>query len=279
LPTQAEAALLGPDVLARVYSLRAARAIHVGDAGASVENLEAAIACFDTAGQNRMACMVRSNLGSVYCDLGEIERAEQVLRQVLVSAGRLGASRVEAYAHINLAGAMAEAGRTREARESGTLAATLAKSHEDRRAEGAARTILSRLAFDEGNVELALQEAETAIAVLAGQEILMPRALARCAEIHLRCGRIEDARAKIEAAMAIIEAHGGVESAEAAARLVHFRVLTALGEHARAREAIVAARERLLARAQRIKSEALRESFLTRVPDNAATLRLAAEVG
>jgi hypothetical protein len=48
-----------------------------------------------------------------------------------------------------------------------------------------------------------------------------------------------------------------------------------MGEQARAREAIIVARKRLLSRAARITSPTMRETFLTRVPDNAETLRLA----
>jgi hypothetical protein len=59
--------------------------------------------------------------------------------------------------------------------------------------------------------------------------------------------------------------------------LVHVDVLSALGEHERARAAILGARDRLLARAVRITNAGWRESYLTRVPDNVRTLRLANE--
>jgi tetratricopeptide (TPR) repeat protein len=276
LPTNEGELSLGPDVLARVHVLDAMRAIDVGDAGASVEDLEAAISCFEAADESRMACQCRTNLGAIYYYLGEFERAERVLTQVLATAERLGAARVKVYTLINMSDVLADSGRATEARVHGALAAELGERQEDPRAEGSARANLSHLALEAGETEVALREAAAAVRLLSGQTLLLPIALARYADALLSAGRAEDAREKIEQAVAIVDAHDGVEVREATVRWVQFRVLTATGELARAREAIDVARERLHVRAARITNTAVREAFLTRVPDNAATLRRAA---
>ena len=58
-------------------------------------------------------------------------------------------------------------------------------------------------------------------------------------------------------------------------RLLRAEALDALGDHAKAREAIATAQQRLLAIATRIDDAAYRRSFLEGVPENRRTLDLA----
>jgi hypothetical protein len=58
-------------------------------------------------------------------------------------------------------------------------------------------------------------------------------------------------------------------------RLIRAEVLKASGDLDGAREAIVAARDRLLGRADKIGDPALRTAFLESIPENARTLSLA----
>ena len=57
--------------------------------------------------------------------------------------------------------------------------------------------------------------------------------------------------------------------------VLHAEALHANGEHRAARAAVAAARDRLLARAACIGSDAWRRSFLENIPENARTLALA----
>jgi hypothetical protein len=136
---------------------------------------------------------------------------------------------------------------------------------------------VSRIALDAGDDGVAVTEAQAAVDILAHHTTLLPLAHAMLAAGLFRVGRHEEARAAIEAAMALMDSQGGIEDGEARVRLVHFEVLSSMGEHERARAAILAARDRLLARATHITNPAWRESFLTRVPDNVRTMRLAEE--
>jgi tetratricopeptide (TPR) repeat protein len=275
LGPHADLASLGPSALARVSRFRAARAMQVGDAGAYLENTQAALDAFDSMGQARNVCTQRGNLGYACIELGEFARAEQLLTQVLATTERLGLKRVAAYAVQNLSTTLACAGRAADAHASATRAVQLSREIQDPRAEGSSRTYLSRLALDAGNVDVALTEAQAAVDILAQHAPFLALARAALAAALLRAERREEARAAIDAAMAFVDSHGGIEDGEARVRLVYIEVLSALGEHERARVAIVAARDRLLARAARITNPAWRESFLTRVPDNVRTMRLA----
>src|SRR5690349_22798346 len=62
---------------------------------------------------------------------------------------------------------------------------------------------------------------------------------------------------------------GGIDEGESLVRLVHAAALGQAGFPQIARVAIAAARDRLLARAEKITSPALRVSYLKRVPENA----------
>jgi eukaryotic-like serine/threonine-protein kinase len=78
--------------------------------------------------------------------------------------------------------------------------------------------------------------------------------------------------------MALLDALGGLEEGEALVRVVHAEALRATGDDAGARAAIRAAKARLDARAAKLEDPALERSFRTRVPENARTLELAAEL-
>jgi hypothetical protein len=75
--------------------------------------------------------------------------------------------------------------------------------------------------------------------------------------------------------MSALQRSGGLFTGEGMVRLVYAEALYACGHHDMAREAIVAARERLLARAAKIDVPEWRDSFLHNVPDHAGTLELA----
>jgi hypothetical protein len=72
-----------------------------------------------------------------------------------------------------------------------------------------------------------------------------------------------------------LEELGSVEDGEAMARLGFVEVNEAVGNTDAALQELGRARDRLLARANKIADPELRESFLTQVPENARTLQLA----
>ena len=75
---------------ALVHQVRAARASAAGDLGRCLGGLESALQAFEQAGDLRNACAVRTNLGYLYCELGDFQRAEAALRQALAASDRMG---------------------------------------------------------------------------------------------------------------------------------------------------------------------------------------------
>jgi ATP/maltotriose-dependent transcriptional regulator MalT len=92
-------------------------------------------------------------------------------------------------------------------------------------------------------------------------------------------GRSKEALQHARTANDLLTAIGHVEEYESLVRLMLAETLEASGDHEAAMEAIRVAAERLTARAAQISTPAWRESFLTRLADNARTMRLAREWG
>jgi hypothetical protein len=104
-------------------------------------------------------------------------------------------------------------------------------------------------------------------------------ALATLARGLAQARRADEARAAAAEAMEVLRAQGELEDGETAVRLAWVEALQAAGDGEAAAEAAREAALRLRVRADRITDRAWRESFLTRVPDNAATLAVAADLG
>ena len=88
-------------------------------------------------------------------------------------------------------------------------------------------------------------------------------------------GRAAEALVAAEEAMKQYEALGAFGFRGAYARLVHVEALEATGDHAKASQALSAARDRLLIQTAKIGDLALRRGFLEDLPENARTLALA----
>ena len=109
-----------PQALALVHQVRAARASAAGDLGRCLGGLESALQAFEQAGDLRNACAVRANLGYLYCELGDFQRAEAALRQALGAADRMGLHDLTAAVLHNLGRVLGPARRARRGRAAGT---------------------------------------------------------------------------------------------------------------------------------------------------------------
>ncbi|MFT3770948.1 MAG: tetratricopeptide repeat protein [Minicystis sp.] len=264
-------------VAAALEHLAGVRAVFSGDAGASLERFEAALASLESAGDRRQACMVRSNLGTAFAHLGDFESAEESLRAALLSAERLGLHDVASVAAQNLGRTLAYLGRLEEAEQVEQRAADVFKRLGDRRMEGCSRSYLGEIALLDRDPARAEREAAAAADLLRVAPPLRAAALAVQARAVLRQDRAADALPLARDALAILDGIGAVEEGESLVRLVHAEVLAGTGDRAACLAAAAAAAERLLARAARISDPAWRERFLTSVPENAQTLALAGD--
>jgi hypothetical protein len=135
------------------------------------------------------------------------------------------------------------------------------------------------LAFVSGDFALSELHARNAVENAGLRPAARAATLAELARALLAQGRNEEALQSAQEAMSLLDALGSSLFFESLVRLMNAETKMATGDEAGAHAAIHAARDRLLARAERITDASMRESFLTRVPDNARTLELAREWG
>lgn len=141
--------------------------------------------------------------------------------------------------------------------------------------EGAARVYCARIWHTAGRHGDAAQEARRALALGQSAPHVVVYGLAVLAKALLDSGETDDAREPIDEAMLELDGLGGIEAGESFVRLTYAEVLSASGDTVRAKRAIVAARARILARAELISSVDWRRSFLERVDENVRTFELA----
>jgi len=261
--------------VALVHQVRSVRASVSGDLGACLKGLETALSAFEQAGDLRNACTVRGNMGRVYCELGDYDRAEVALRSALAAADRMGLHDLSAAILHNLGRVLGLRGNLDEAQALEHKAIHRFQRQGELRLEGVARTYLAGILSAAGDFVSAEREALVAIEALKSWPALRVAAVASLARALLGQGAIERAAATADEGLAALGALSGIEEAEAALRLVHAECLVARGEEEKARAAILAARDWLLGRAARIGEPGWRQRFLEEVPSNARILALA----
>ncbi|WP_437989516.1 protein kinase domain-containing protein [Sorangium sp. So ce145] len=264
------------EVIAHLNDARSAYEICTGDLGAGAASLEAALLAFEQAGDHRNACSARANLGVIYGELGDFDRAESMLRAGRVEAGRMHLHEQKLGTDINLAQLLAHRGQLAD----GWALAEESAAASSRRAglvrlELCARCYLAKIASAMGDFEAAEREARASVALSQHAPTLAVQAFSILARALLGLGRIDEAmQAAAEANSRLVE-FGTVEEGESLVRLTYAEALAASGRHAEATAAIASARTALLARAEKLSDPTWRERFLHDVPDNARTLELA----
>src|SRR6185369_11737534 len=241
---------LPPALAAKAYAVRGTRCLHSGDQAAAIGLHEAALAAAAAAGDTRTMCEMRANLASVWADIGQIDRAESLLRESLAEAQRMEIHYVTAVALINLGPVLAYSGQLAEARRVATQALDFARRQGDHRWEGAAQLYLSTITFLAGEHATSEQRARDACAIVPAP--LRPSAEAAIARALLAQGRADEARGHAQTAAALLAEAGHVEEYESLVRLMAAETLAACGEQAAARQALDAAYQRLQDRARRI---------------------------
>jgi tetratricopeptide (TPR) repeat protein len=268
---------LDPQAQALIHQVRSFRASASGDLGGCLGGLEAALASFEQAGDLRNACIVRSNLGYLYSELGDFARAESVMRQALAAAERMGLREVSAAVQHNLGRVLGLRGQLAEAARLERQAIASFGQQGEPRLEGVARTYLSEILVANGEHATAEKEAALAAEELRVAPSLRVAALGALARARLARGNAAGGLAAARDAAAELAVLGEIEEGESSVRLTHAEALSQSGLADEARAALEAARERLLARAARIEESSWRERFLNDVPVNARILALAAQ--
>jgi eukaryotic-like serine/threonine-protein kinase len=267
-----------PELAAKVFSALTLRRRFAGDAGAARELAAAAIGCFERAGDVRQSCHQRGRVGYALLEIGEYAAAERALREVIGTSDRMGLANVASSARHNLGLTLSRLGKHEEARTVEAAAAAEFRALGNRRMEGASLEYLALIELEAGNASAAETAARGAVHVAEAEPRLplnLAESLAILGQALLAQGRVADAHAAAANGLHLLEQLGGIDDGEAIIRLTWAETLYAGGETQAAREAIHAARDRLLHRAEKITDEALRKAFLEQVPENVKTLSLA----
>ncbi|MGK4003495.1 tetratricopeptide repeat protein [Sorangium sp. So ce1036] len=237
--------------------------------------MEAAILASEQAGDGRNACSHRAGLGGIYAELGELQRAEGMLRAALGEADRMHLLELKLGVQANLAHVLACRGDLADARALAEEAVTSSRQAGLVRTELFARCYLANIYVVMGDLEVAEREARAAVALSPVAPTLGVQAFAVLARALLGLGRIDEAVRTAAEANSILASFGTLEEGESLVRLTFAEALAASGRHEEAAAAIAAARTALLARADKLSDPTWRERFLRDVPDNARTLELA----
>ena len=268
----AQVAARDPLVRSHIHSARARLARADGELQGCVEHITAAVRGLEEAEDTRSAQIERVNLAYALAEVGAFEQAQGELEDAIAAAEwsridfNVVLGRHMLALVLGLRGDLAEA---RAAAES-----SLAAVGSNKRVEGKTRIYLARCLSAAGDGEAAEREATAACELLGDFAPGRAYALAILASVRAARGDgIAALAAAREALGALMEA-GGVQEGDAYIRLSFVRALTAAGEKEMSSAALADARERILHRAQRITRNDWRESFLQRVPENAATMRM-----
>jgi tetratricopeptide (TPR) repeat protein len=275
----AGASSASPRARAWLHMLRGVDGLFRGDLGAYIVHERGAKEAFEEAGAQRRAANEAVNVGFALMELGAWDEAERTLREAMEWAERLGLTDLVAVASQNLGRALGHLGEVEEAARLEQAAAEAFAERGDLRMEGGSRVYLAAILLDAGRFDEAADEARRAGERLAGVATLAPWAEATLARALLARGSTEEALARARAALTTLEEVGQLEAGEAVVRLTFAEALLASGDATGAARAAAGAAQRLRVRADKIADAALRESFLARVPENARTLALAAELG
>jgi hypothetical protein len=231
------------------------------------------------AGDERNACVVRTNVGFLCLELGDFAAGEVELAAALATATRMGIAMVVVGNKQNLALALFRQGRFDEARALLAEVIEASRAGSERRLEGASRVYLARVEEGAGRLPAARAEAEAAVALLGELPSLRAYARGVAARAALGTGAPAAALALAQAAMEEAATLGNLEEGDAYVRLAHAEALHADGQVEAARAAIGAAAELLRGRAQAMGDAATRARFLEAVAEHRQTLALEAAWG
>jgi tetratricopeptide (TPR) repeat protein len=264
-----------PHILAQLYQAYALPELFVGNAERGLAYISTAVSSFERAGDLRNACTERLDVALGYLRLGVYEEAEKSLRIALEGAASMGLHRVTVVAKSMLGLVLLCLERVEEAYQSESEAIIALSNQKDQLIEGVSRAHMVKILIRRADLIGAEREALLARSLLANFPAVRCYGLARRAEVRLALGFAQDAvELSAEAIRKIAPMHWGGHGAELA-RLIHAEALYRSGDALSAKRAILDAKQILQEQASAITASHLRQSFLTRVPENHRVFTLA----
>jgi tetratricopeptide (TPR) repeat protein len=263
-----------PQVRAWTLLVRAELADHAGDHANSLMLTQDAAQAFCAHGDSLWACVCRGNAARSTLLLGGYEEARSELLQAIERASASHLSQVTLM-RLNLGLAEARAGDLNSAISCLRSSIDTLNSSSDWRLRSTGHRYLAEVLWWSSRFDEAEHQSRIAIDLAAPSPALRAQALAILAQILLQGPRAMEAFMAASQAMEVLASVGGVAEDEARIRLVYAIALDAMGHARNAKEAFDAAKDRLLARADRISDLKWRGSFLKRVREHERTLALA----
>jgi tetratricopeptide (TPR) repeat protein len=260
--------------LGAVYGALMADAVGRADLEDAVEFGESSCAALMRAGDLRDAGYAYNNVGYALSLLGQWERAEAALRTALAIAERLGAVAQMAAAQQNLGFVLAclgnlEAGESLERRSVHSY-----ETQSNKRAEVGSRYYLGRILLMRGHVAEAVEQFRRASEDAKSVPAIRPLIDAGRAFALLSAGDVDAAYAVARGAVAAATERKWQVEQPLTVLLSLVEVQLVRGEDAAARASLAEIVEELDRIAGRLRDPAVRQSFLTRVPEHARILRL-----
>lgn len=263
-----------PAALAQLNHFRSGYAATTGDWAGYIRYLEAAIAAFERAGDQRNALLERSQLTSMYVELGVFPKAEQLGRFNLAQCERSKFPEAHTLALLMLGYALTFfPDQHPEARQLLAEAITRSAATQNRRHQGWAQSALTRLEYVQGRFAAAVTHARLAIELLGDTPTFQCWPLGWLARALVRQGQAAEGLACADQAMATLKKLGGFTMGISVPPLAQIEALQAMGQAEAAAPLTSSAKRRLLRRAETISDPDWRARFLDH-PDNTPTLAL-----
>jgi tetratricopeptide (TPR) repeat protein len=269
---------LDPVLVGRAETLRTLLARTRGNLADAVAGFRRAAEYHESIGHRRAACEALGNLGLSLLEVGQLEEAETCMRKVLATAEKLDIKLILGGALQGLTNVLAYQGSFDDARATGERAVAATSAQNDRRFQGSAEAYLSVTEYLAGDYARAEGHARAAVTTWEPVPSSRPFAIALLARALLAQGRPVEALVSAREAYAQLESLGVVDDGEATIRLALAECLVATGDKLAAKEVLDKAASRILASAEAIADPAIRESFLTRIPEHRRILELAREL-
>ena len=258
-----------PFARAQVYAARSWQAFFDGDLAGCVALDTETLRAQELGGDLRQIAVARVHLGYDFMMLGAYERARDEIAAARELATNAGIDTAEWLAAHNLAWVLHRLGEVEAALELQRTCVKLAVEQKSRFTEMHARNYLARFLLDGGRYDEAETECERALAMADSSSMRWTVLAVMAACAHAK-GQAPLARIRIDEALRGAAQFKNVEEGEGLIRLVSIEVSASMGDRVRASRELADAQRWLAASAAKIGDDALRASFLERIPEHAA---------
>ena len=266
-----------PGARAFLLSARSARAKWVGDFEEAALRATEAVNSFDLVGDVRNAASQRVIAGFSLVELGAVGDGELMLEAAISAAERLGLAGVANDARLQLGQLFTRQRKREHALHAIRRALDGFIAQNDRVGEGRARAYLSGLYQAMQEHAAAAEEAKRAVECLDASPPYRASVLGLFALALADKGAADESYRAGTEAMKLFDSLGGTFEGESIVRIGYAEALRIHGDVDGSKEAIKAARERLLARANKMQNPEWRRGFLTTIQENVRTLARAGE--